>query len=75
MAQAEHHPLAAEAVKEGEVYRCAFRGVPLYEARIERIAGCWATVRVVQPLEGPHKRQYAAGQEFDIRLASYSFES
>ncbi len=75
MAHDEHHPLAAEAVKEGAVYRCAFRGVPLYEARIERIAGCWATVYVIRPLEGPHERQYASGQTFDIRLASYSFEA
>ena len=57
----------------GKIYRCVYNGSPLYEARIEHLNGCWATVEVVKPFPGPHEHNYRPGQKFDIRHASYEF--
>jgi hypothetical protein len=62
----------AAAPDSGAVYTFALNGVPLYEARIHAVNGCWATVEVLRPLDGPHSGQYKPGQRFDIKVASYS---
>jgi len=62
----------AAAPDEGSVYRFELNGVPLYEARIRAVNGCWATIEVIRPIEGPHLSQYKPGQQFDIKVASYT---
>jgi hypothetical protein len=43
-----------------------------YEAEIVKYGGgCWATVRVTNPLEST--RYYKAGDTFDVRVAMYEF--
>ena len=64
---------AVDAPAAGKMYECALNGTPLYEAKIQDVAGCWATVEVVRPLPGPHEQLYRAGQTFDIRVSSYTF--
>lgn len=65
---------AADAPTPGKQYDCLLDGTPLYEARIQNVMGCWATVEVVRPLPGPHEHNYKPGQTFDIRVSSYTFQ-
>jgi hypothetical protein len=64
----------AEAPMPGKQYQCMLNGMPLYEARIKDVMGCWATVEVVHPIPGPHESNYKSGQTFDIRVSSYTFQ-
>ena len=68
-----HTQAAADAPAAGKKYQCLLNGMPLYDARIKNVTGCWATVEVVRPLPGPHEYNYRTGQTFDIRVSSYTF--
>ena len=70
--QKEH--TAVDAPSPGKTYQCTLNGAPLYEAKIQNVMGCWATVEVVKPLPGPHEQNYKPGQTFDIRVSSYTFD-
>lgn len=70
----DHMQRVAEAPMQGKQYQCLLNGMPLYEARIKEVMGCWATVEVVQPIPGPHESNYKSGQTFDIRVSSYTFQ-
>ena len=69
-----HMDRVAESLTPGKQYQCVLNGMPLYEARIKDVMGCWATVEVVQPIPGPHESNYKSGQTFDIRVSSYTFQ-
>ena len=58
-------------------YICSLNSTPLYEAKIKNFSGCgcWATVEVVNPIEGPHKKNYSVGQIFDIKVSYYEFKT
>ncbi|HTR80432.1 MAG TPA: hypothetical protein VMM58_02300 [Bacteroidota bacterium] len=68
-----HTHRVADAPAPGKEYQCSMNGTPLYNARIQNVMGCWATVEVVRPLPGPYQDQYKTGQRFDIRVSSYTF--
>jgi hypothetical protein len=68
-----HTQTFAASPAVGKIYRCAFQGNVLYEAKIRKLEGCWATVEVIKALPGPHEHHYRPGQTFDIRHASYEF--
>jgi hypothetical protein len=68
-----HIHTAVDAPTPGNRYECLLNGTPLYEAWIQNVMGCWATVEVVRSLPGPHQHNYKAGQTFDIRVSSYTF--
>ena len=57
----------------GKTYTCVLNDVPLYDATIEKAQGCWATVKVVQPLPGKYEKQYQPGQRFEIKVQFYDF--
>ena len=69
----ENEHREVDAPTPGKTYQCALNGAPLYEAKIQNVTGCWATVEVVKPLPGPHGHNYTPGQTFDIRVSSYTF--
>ncbi len=68
-----HTHKAVDAPTPGKKYECLLNGTPLYEARINNVMGCWATVEVVRSLPGQHEHHYKPGQTFDIRVSSYTF--
>ncbi len=72
--RAETHKTAG-VLTPGKSYECLLNGMPLYEARVHSVMGCWATVEVVRPLPGPHEQQYKPGQTFEIRVSSYTFDN
>ncbi|MDD8018199.1 MAG: hypothetical protein PHP42_07485 [Bacteroidota bacterium] len=57
----------------GKTYTCVLNEQPLYDATVESTKGCWATVKVVQPLPGKFSNQYKPGQVFDIKVQLYDF--
>ncbi len=57
----------------GKTYTCVLNDVALYDATIESAQGCWATVKVIQPLPGKYERNYKAGQQFEIKVQLYNF--
>ncbi len=57
----------------GKTYTCVLNDVPVYTATVERVQGCWATVKVVQPVPGKFEKYYTSGQEFDIKVQFYDF--
>jgi len=70
----KHTHEALNGPTPGKKYKCLMNGTPLYDARVQNVMGCWATVEVVQPLPGPYAHNYNAGQTFDIRVSSYTFQ-
>ena len=71
--EAKHTHEALNGPSPGKTYQCLMNGTPLYDARVQNVTGCWATVEVVRPLPGPHEHNYKQGQTFDIRVSSYTF--
>jgi hypothetical protein len=69
----QHEKLPKElAPDKGGIYTLLHNGAPAYEAEIVKYGGgCWATVRVTDPLEDA--RVYKTGDTFDIRVAMYEF--
>jgi hypothetical protein len=61
------------ALEIGKTYTCTLNDAPLYDAVVEKAQGCWATVKIVQPLPGKYEKQYSAGQTFDIKVQYYDF--
>ncbi len=57
----------------GKTYTCVLNNVPLYDATIEDAQGCWAKVKVVQPLPGKYEKHYTEGQQFEIKVQLYDF--
>jgi hypothetical protein len=50
------------------------QGKQLYTAEVIKFhGGCWATVRVLEPLLSEYASDYAPGTEFDIKVAQYDF--
>lgn len=58
----------------GGRYRLSFNGEPLYEATITKAEGCWAQLRIEEPLPGKHQHLYKHGDEYEIKVALYTFE-
>lgn len=57
----------------GKTYTCMLNNQPLYDATVEQAHGCWATVKIVQPLPGKFQQHYKPGQVFDIKMQLYDF--
>jgi hypothetical protein len=71
----QHEKLPKDLAPErGGTYALSMTGTgaAAYEAEIVKYGGgCWATVRVTNPLE--NARHYKVGDTFDIRVAMYEF--
>ena len=59
----------------GAHYRVSFNGEAIYDAVITRAEGCWATLRIDEPLPGAHQHLYKPGDEYEIKVALYTFEA
>lgn len=65
-----HEKVPKDQLQQGQEYLFIHNTTPVYEAEIIRYGGgCWATVRVTNPLE--NTRYYKPGDEFEIRVAAY----
>lgn len=69
-----HEKLPKDHFQPGITYRVAMQDTELYEADVVKYhGGCWATVRVVRPLNDTYAADYRPGTEFDIKVAQYTF--
>jgi hypothetical protein len=69
-----HEKLPKESFESGRTYTVSKDGYELYKAEVIKFhGGCWATVRVTEPLHKDFYLDYAPGTEFDIKVALYSF--
>lgn len=69
-----HEKLPKDSFEAGKTYTVQKDGVQLYKAEVIKFhGGCWATVRVHEPLLAALAQDYAPGTEFDIKVALYSF--
>jgi hypothetical protein len=69
-----HDKLPKDSFEAGRSYTVSLHGTQLYVAEVISFhGGCWATVRVQQPLHEAYAADYAPGTEFDIKVASYEF--
>ncbi len=68
-----HTHTLKNAPEIGKTYTCLLNDVALYDATIQSAHGCWATVKVVQPLPGKNEKLYSAGQQFEIKVQLYDF--
>ena len=68
-----HTHIVKDAPEIGKTYTCVLNNVSLYDAVIESAHGCWANVKVVQPLPGKYEKQYTEGQQFEIKVQLYDF--
>jgi len=69
-----HEKLPKDSFEPGKTYRVAMNGTDLYDAEVVKFhGGCWATVRVTQPLLESMAADYAPGTEFDVKVAQYDF--
>lgn len=60
----------------GENYILLLDNEPLYSAEImEYKGGCWAKIKVNEPLHPEYRALYKNGDVFDVKIASYQFES
>jgi hypothetical protein len=70
-----HEKLPKDSFEPGRTYTVHKDGKQLYKAEVVKFhGGCWATVRVREPLLETMAQDYAPGTEFDIKVALYSFE-
>lgn len=69
----KHTNTTVLAPEPGKTYTCILNDTPLYDATVEQAQGCWATVKVVQPLPGKYEKNYAPGQTFEIKVQYYAF--
>jgi hypothetical protein len=71
----EHEKVPVTEFVPGSVYRVGMNGTDLYTAEVIKFhGGCWATVRVKECLYPAMKADYAAGNEFDIKVAMYDLQ-
>ena len=68
-----HQNKSTNPLSEGSFYKFTLNGNTLYDAEVFKAEGCWATLNVLNVLEGPYKNNYQVGQIFDIRVSSYTF--
>ncbi len=75
MARMNHEKLPKEARPDkGGTYTVAHEGRELYRAEIVKYGGgCWATVKIVDPMSMAGDPSFAAGTQFDLRVAMYEF--
>lgn len=67
-----HEKVNKEALIPGNTYTLGLNGKQLYSAEVVKFfGGCWATVRVVAPLNEETRSAYTPGMEFDIKVAQY----
>lgn len=67
-----HDKVSKDEFIVGATYNVALRGKPLYAAEVVRFhGGCWATVRVKQPLSDEVRDLYTEGATFDVKVAEY----
>ncbi|HRK04681.1 MAG TPA: hypothetical protein PLW14_06240 [Chlorobiota bacterium] len=67
-----HDKVPVTEFTPGKTYRIRLNGAELYNAEVIKFfGGCWATVRVVEPLSEEHKDVYRPGMEFDIKVGMY----
>lgn len=70
----EHDKMPADAFEAGKAYDISLNGHALYSAEVTKFSGgCWATVRVVKPLDETLAADYPPGATFDIKVAQYEF--
>lgn len=71
-----HTKVAKDEFVVGNYYNISLKGRPLYSAQVVKFhGGCWATVRVENPLSEETADLYSRGSEFDIKVAEYEVES
>lgn len=69
-----HEKMPKDSFEPGQTYRVSMNGKELYDAEVVKFhGGCWATVRVQEPLLKEMALDYASGTEFDIKVAQYDF--
>ena len=67
-----HAKVDKEALIPGNTYTLSLHGKELYAAEVVKFfGGCWATVRVVAPVNEHTQSVYTPGIEFDIKVAEY----
>lgn len=60
----------------GENYILKLEGEDLYSAEvIEYKGGCWAKIKVNEPLHPEYSSYYKNGDVFDVKIATYQFEN
>ena len=65
----------ATAPKTGETYIVHHNDQPMYSAEIiEYKGGCWAKLKVEEPLHPDYSSLYKSGDTFDIKIAMYEFK-
>ncbi len=77
MRRSDHDILPKEErPHKGREYTITHDGNPLYRAEIIAFSGgCWAKVRVTEPLTVAGDPSFAVGKEFDLRVAMYEFRT
>jgi len=71
-----HDKVSVDEFTPGQTYRVGMNGAPLYTAEVTKFhGGCWATVKVMEPLGEATASMYKPGMEFDIKVANYEIES
>jgi len=70
-----HEKMPKDSFEPGKEYAVSLDGRALYSAEVTKHSGgCWATVKVVKPLDETLAAEYPAGATFDIKVAGYEFE-
>lgn len=70
-----HDKMPMESFEPGRAYDVSLNGHALYSAEVTKFSGgCWATIKVVKPLDETLAADYPAGATFDIKVAQYEFE-
>ncbi len=68
----QHDKVAREEFQPGQQYNVALRGTPLYRAEVVKFhGGCWATVKVIEPINPEMAKHYSEDATFDIKVAEY----
>jgi len=71
-----HDKVSVDEFTPGQTYRVGLNGTALYTATVTKFhGGCWATVKVEEPLSDTTAAMYKPGMEFDIKVANYEIES
>lgn len=68
-----HEKRSLDDVTPGQTYLVGMNGTELYHGTVTKFhGGCWATIRVEKPIDGPMAQHYRQGMEFDIKVANYT---
>ncbi len=71
----EHEKMPKDSFEPGREYEVSLGGRALYSAEVTKFSGgCWATIKVVKPLDETLAADYPAGATFDIKVAQYDFD-